>query len=464
MKKWMRTLLCSLGVALMLGGTAFAADAIEVQVNDVPITFTDVQPVAKDGRTYIPMRATFNALGFADEDIAWDGAVGTVTAVRDDLIISLKLGEKKITITEAGETRVVETDAAAYAANNRTFVPVRFVAEAAGCNVGWDSVDRIVLIDDVDALLAANAETYSLMDQYMDYSRQYSEGNVAMQGELGMSMAVADGLSLGMGGEFKAISNMTAVEMEMDLDMLVEMMYPDENGELTAMQESQALSLEACGDMETGVLYFKSDELTTMMGMEGDVWFKMDMNAMMSMEGMDELVGMDYAELMELSKNSVDMTFEESIAAVLKMIPLTDDEMTAGEMLALIDSICADSAFVKDGSDFISAVEIEDCYLDFVLHSKGGKINGCSVGVAVDGQEILMMTMQDDELVMVMQFIDDENGVGLEMTLGAAYSKTSKVPMVEPPENVAVIDLLALVEIDTEEVVEATEIMIEPDA
>ena len=462
MRKWMRTMLLAVSAVFLLCGSAFAADDIKVLVNDEPIVFEDVQPEAKEGRTYIPMRATFNALGFADEDIVWDAAASAVTAKRDALEISLKLGEKKITITDAEGTREIETDAAAYAANSRTYVPVRFVAEAAGCKVGWDAADRVVLIDDIGAILKANTETYDLMNQYLDYSRKYSEGNIAMNGELGMVMEMADLMSMGMGGEFSAVSNMTDIEMDMDLEVAVDVPYPDENGEVTSAQETQALSIEARGDMDAGVFYFKADELSEMMGMQGDVWFKMDMNAMMSMEGLDEMVGMDYDALMKLSVDSVNMSFEDSLAAILEFLPLTDDDATAKDVLDILNQLCADSAFVKDGTDYVCVNEIEGASLEIVLHTARGKVNGCSVGVTLEEQEVLSMTMKDNEVVMLMQFIDDEAGVGLEMTLGATYSKASKAPAVEPPKGAVIIDLMSMMEAAESVPVETTAVMAEP--
>ena len=171
MKKLLRLLALTAVVALSLCATALAADtdAPAVLVNGQAVEFADAAPQIVDGRTYIPLRATFTALGFADEDITWDGETRTATAVKDGLTITLTEGEKSVTVTKDEESETLETDAAAYvdAATGRTLVPLRFVAQAAGCNVGWDSNARTAIIDDTAAILAANTETYSLMDRYM---------------------------------------------------------------------------------------------------------------------------------------------------------------------------------------------------------------------------------------------------------------------------------------------------------
>lgn len=437
MRKMVRTMALAAGAALLFGGSALAAEPIRVQVNGQPITFADAQPEAKDGRTYIPMRATFNALGFEDEGIAWDSASSTVTAKRGDLEISLKLGEKKITVTEAGETRTVETDAAAYAANNRTYVPVRVVAEAAGCNVGWDNDDRTVLIDDVDALLAANTETYTIMEKYVEYGKSRCDGNIAVKGDLTMKIGAEEMEDVAVDGKFDAVANDTAVQMNMELNMPIQ---------LDEMTETMKLDVDARGDMETGVFYFKSDALSEMMGVT-NIWFKMDMNEMMSTDEMTAaLGGMDYAELLKLSKDSQEMSFSEALAAALKAIPLTDKDMTAKQVLDVVNALVGDSAFEKQENTYMSETEIEGAKLTIALPTSGDKVTGISVLVSDGDQDVMKLAMQGSKLQMEMNFSDA--GIAMEMTLNATYSKTSKTPVTEPPAGASVMDLAAMMQLE----------------
>src|SRR5699024_3368721 len=146
----------------------------------------------------------FNVLGFADDNITWDGETRTATAVRDDLTVTLTEGENTVAVTRGEETETLETDAAAYvdAATGRVLVPLRFVAQAAGCNVGWDGNTRTAIIDDTAAILAANTETYSLMDRYMTYSRSFAEQNYRVTGDFTMDMDLA-GEAVAVSGEYE---------------------------------------------------------------------------------------------------------------------------------------------------------------------------------------------------------------------------------------------------------------------
>ena len=82
MKKGLLSLLCALSLLAALVVPAAAADsnAIQVQLNGQNLSFTDAVPTANGGRTYLPFRTVFEALG---AKVDYDSAAGTVTAVRD---------------------------------------------------------------------------------------------------------------------------------------------------------------------------------------------------------------------------------------------------------------------------------------------------------------------------------------------------------------------------------------------
>ncbi len=102
--------------------------------------YFDQIPVIENGRTLVPVRAIFEAIGAT---IAWDGETQTVTATKDDIKISLTVNEK--TATKNGEEITLEVPAKII--SGRTLVPVRFVADCFGVNVDWDSVMKKVILN-----------------------------------------------------------------------------------------------------------------------------------------------------------------------------------------------------------------------------------------------------------------------------------------------------------------------------
>ena len=85
------------------------------------------------------MRAIFENLG---ADIAWDDATETVTGTKDDLTVTLKIGDT----TAYVNGREVTLDVPAMLLYDRTMVPIRFVSESLGAKVDWEEASKTVFI------------------------------------------------------------------------------------------------------------------------------------------------------------------------------------------------------------------------------------------------------------------------------------------------------------------------------
>lgn len=99
----------------------------------------DVSPVLENGRTLVPLRGVFESLGASVE---WDEKRQLVRANHDNTKIQLKIGSKSPTVNG----NVVPIDVAAKITNGRTLVPLRFVGEALGATVHYDSANQSVKI------------------------------------------------------------------------------------------------------------------------------------------------------------------------------------------------------------------------------------------------------------------------------------------------------------------------------
>lgn len=102
--------------------------------------FFDVPPVVDKGRTLVPMRGIFEALGAT---VHWDEKTKTVTAARGGRTVSLTLGKGEALVN--GKT--LPLDAPARAVEGRTMVPLRFVGEALGAAVTWQNAPPAVIIE-----------------------------------------------------------------------------------------------------------------------------------------------------------------------------------------------------------------------------------------------------------------------------------------------------------------------------
>ena len=99
----------------------------------------DVAPEIKNDRTMLPIRVIAEALG---AKVTWNEVEQKVTIAEDDLTIEIFIGQPFATVNGAP----VELDAPAYIANDRTYLPLRFVAENLGATVEWNAADSTVTI------------------------------------------------------------------------------------------------------------------------------------------------------------------------------------------------------------------------------------------------------------------------------------------------------------------------------
>ncbi len=111
---------------------------IQVQVNNTPIQF-DSPPIIESGRTLVPMRFIFEALGAS---VSWDDSTKTATGSLGDTRVRVPVGSLSAFVDETP----VPLDVPAKIVNGRTLVPARFVAESFGCDVRWQSKTDTVWI------------------------------------------------------------------------------------------------------------------------------------------------------------------------------------------------------------------------------------------------------------------------------------------------------------------------------
>jgi hypothetical protein len=111
-------------------------------------TTIDAEPYIKTGRTMVPLRAIAEALGVTPD---WNASLREITINRKGKTIRLRIGSKEAFTKEqgqVGETKII-LEAPPEIVKGRTFVPLRFVAEALGSEIkGYDTkLKEITIID-----------------------------------------------------------------------------------------------------------------------------------------------------------------------------------------------------------------------------------------------------------------------------------------------------------------------------
>ncbi len=113
---------------------------ISVIVNDTKIKFPDAQPfVDSNSRTQTPARFIAEELGAT---VAWNGEEQKATFKLGDKTLVLYIDDLNYTIND----KLKQMDTTALLKDGRTYVPARYVAEAFGADVSWNSVKRTVYV------------------------------------------------------------------------------------------------------------------------------------------------------------------------------------------------------------------------------------------------------------------------------------------------------------------------------
>lgn len=291
--------LCGLALAAAILVSALPTPAahaagIQVTLNDQAVSFSDAQPLMRDNRTFVPFRAIFETMGAT---VSWDDASRTVTAKRGDRTVKLTIGRKACTVDRSGSDRSFSTDAAPFIEGGRTYVPVRFAAQALGAAVGWDNNSQTVLIVDTEKMMqnefSGQFQAITAMTQFANSVAPKTARSLT--GAIGATLTyhtamgdlpvVINGTITGAesldAAQFTANlqTDRTAIEQAITANEGVNVI--DENVD-ALLKKLQNLTVDGIVSRVDGKLYLKSDFLTEF-GIEKGKW------AMKSLDNTDSL-------------------------------------------------------------------------------------------------------------------------------------------------------------------------------
>lgn len=140
----MKKIICLLFVFTILLSLCASAEGIKVFVNDKELN-TPVESQIVNNRTVCPMRAIFESLG---AKVEWFEADQLIFAIKDDTLLTLKIGTYEMIMQKAGEnkSRIIDLDVAPFIIDGSTLIPARAISEALNADVEWIEETRQVKI------------------------------------------------------------------------------------------------------------------------------------------------------------------------------------------------------------------------------------------------------------------------------------------------------------------------------
>ena len=121
-----------------------ASAGITVTVNGTPVAWTDAEPfIDANSRTMVPLRAVADAMNL---NVGWFPATRVATFNNGTNAISFPIDSTTAGGVTPTAERTIEMDTAAVIVNDRTYAPIRYLAEFFGYTVSWDAATRTVVI------------------------------------------------------------------------------------------------------------------------------------------------------------------------------------------------------------------------------------------------------------------------------------------------------------------------------
>ena len=303
---------------------------LSVQLNGAYVHFADTQPEKVNGRVMVPFRAIAEALG-AEVDYN----AGAITAKKNGQTLAFSLGGKQLTATDSvGKTvKTVQLDTAPYKKGGRTYVPVRFFAEAFGLTVQWDQDMQTAVLYDRAALVSDIDSKFTVLNKWIKAQPSTKNAKtlrtVATIGAVYTAFDTIDGdKDYKVDVKAEILANGQAVEATVTVDLRVLASYflddPQADDVLTAAQAAllrSALSnvkLELLCNADSGDLYLKCPAVAKILAI--DETDNADLKALsngawLHINWADSTFGALFSENLKILKNNTFTSVGESIVA-----------------------------------------------------------------------------------------------------------------------------------------------------
>ena len=301
---------------------------LSVQLNGAYVHFADAQPEKVNGRVMVPFRAIAEVLG-AEVDYN----AGAITAKKNGETLSFALGGKQLTVTDsAGKTvKTVQLDTAPYKKGGRTYVPVRFFAEAFGLTVQWDQDMQTAVLYDRAALVSDIDSKFTVLNKWIKAQPSTENARtlrtVATIGAVYTAFDTIDGnkdYKVDVKAEILANGQAIEATVTVDLRVLASYFLGDSQADdvLTAAQAAllrSALSnvkLELLCSADSGDLYLKCPAVAKILAMDktDDADLKALSNgAWLHINWADSTFGALFSENLKILKNNTFTSVGESI-------------------------------------------------------------------------------------------------------------------------------------------------------
>lgn len=431
-----------------LGGSP---EGINLMVDGACVPFPDVTPEAKFNRTMVPLAPVMEYLG---AQVTYLPGENGVEITLNEVTLRHTIGTSQLTVIDGqAEPRSLNMDAASYAKDGRTMVPVAFFAQVLGYEVFWDADYETAVLLDREALAEKIDQEFTLFNRvlYSLSGEEYrQEGKAVEYGFTAhLDVTALDSLngdktySATMEGEALAGDGNVNLSFQGDFSQLAQI-FQDQNpylwelmvGELGEHVDFSQLDLEGILNGKEQTVFLRG-ALPVLLGLspQEDTWIKVDGEQLSLSAGLDH-VSVGQLVLRDHLRGSPFHYYSRILSY-------------AGEM----EFVLGDSRFTKTGGAYQVAWDESD--LDVYL--LGDETFSAAFTITPTGEKGAACTLelQSRNQNAALELSLDGSKAGMELTLDLHVKNTAKTalecrltitpsrenPVGQPPQGDQVTDL-----------------------
>ncbi len=441
-----------------LGGVA---GQVGVMVDGTYVKFPDAVPEVVNGRTMVPCRQVLEAFG------------GTVTHENGEAVCRLegatlrfKDGRDTAVMTLAdGTETTVQMDVPCYYKNGRTYIPVRFFAEALGCDVLWDGTYDTAVILRRDKITAELDSRFTVLGRFLDAMQSGSVGDhykttAKLDGDLTMIDSINGNQTYHFSADMELLASGAVVNFSAKLKlgdwaklMAAAGVLGDEDlAQLAAVLKDARL--EVIYDGEGGMMYMKVPGLSQLTyGTYADgSWLAVPVTSLAELEsaGVTTVGGALYANALDYAEYGTPVLVYQDLMDTADELAsyLGDDcfQSSGGYSVLHYDKEDYEAALAAEGGEEYArwASEFEKLDLELKIARSGdatfrvlvqNKDSGYGDVVLVDASGSVSPTRVNMQMLLRLK-----NQFDLSLRYTASTSATTAQPVTAPPAGETVID------------------------
>lgn len=441
---------------------------IGVMLNGEYVRFPDAAPEVTGGRTMVPVRPIVEALGgqAGMED-------GKVICEADGVRLTFTPGVSEV-LTEytggelPGDGQMFPMDCAPYIKGGRTYVPVRFLGEILGYEVGWDGAYQTAQLVNREAVAAKYDEKFTIMNRAQANQTFTLEEGKNYRADLsgGVTVTAFDTLhgdktyKADLTG--KALINTQAANgaysvklSDSTVEGLLELI---EAGNYTALTEEEKAALRSTihglEELEfivnrNGLMWVRVPLLDELME-EDNVWYGLDLGAELAqaMFGETEAATMGTVLAALIDVDSVE-SFPTAVSPMAQLLYelYGDDQFTTAGGVSTRTIGLEELTALYEGMGIYTG-DVSDDFTEFELTVKVDQSGRVTMALCMEtarqydapAMRITMDTTQSGRNVRLTVDCHVSNVVKVNLTLNQTWNTTTEVPEDQPPEGATVVD------------------------